>query len=137
MNTALIADSSGIISLVSVTDRNHPIAVSASEKFLKVKGAILVPSDVFSETLNIMGKKAGHAFAVQTATILLEEPAFIIVEAHVTLREQALAKFHTQKEQVSFTDCIVMALADQFASKTIFGFDEVFKRNGYTALPGL
>ena len=54
MKTILIADSSGIISLASETDRNHAIAIADSEKFLKVKGSIIVPSDVFSETINIM-----------------------------------------------------------------------------------
>jgi predicted nucleic acid-binding protein len=32
---------------------------------------------------------------------------------------------------VSFTDCIVMALADRLGTKTIFGVDEVFEKNGY------
>ena len=30
-----------------------------------------------------------------------------------------------------FTDCIVMANADSFKTKDIFGFDEVFRKNGY------
>jgi predicted nucleic acid-binding protein len=32
---------------------------------------------------------------------------------------------------VSFTDCLVMAVADRFGTKVIFGFDEVFRKNGY------
>ncbi len=134
MKTSLIADSSGIISLTSQHDRNHAIALVESEKYSTINESILVPSDVFSETINILGKKAGHSAALTTASILREEAVFIIVEMTLTLREEALKKFAEQQEGVSFTDCMVMAFADHYDTKHIFGFDEVFKKNGYHAL---
>jgi predicted nucleic acid-binding protein len=35
---------------------------------------------------------------------------------------------------VSFTDCIVMANADEYGTKTIFGFDTDHAKNGYEIL---
>jgi predicted nucleic acid-binding protein len=35
---------------------------------------------------------------------------------------------------VSFTDCVVMAYADAFQTKDIFGFDKQFADAGYTRL---
>jgi predicted nucleic acid-binding protein len=123
-----------LISLASVTDRNHAIAVTESEKFLKEKGTIIVPSDVFTESINIMGKLVDHASAMGTATILMQEPAYLIVDTDEEMRKQALEKYRGQNEDVSFTDCMVMACADRFETKAIFGFDKVFKKNGYHAL---
>ena len=44
---------------------------------------------------------------------------------------EALKRFAQHPASVSFTDCVVMALADRVRTKTIFGFDEVFRKNGY------
>jgi predicted nucleic acid-binding protein len=58
---------------------------------------------------------------------------FILVEttSHV---EAALAKFKEQPEAVSLTDCIVMAVADHYSTKDIFGFDKQFEDAGYHRL---
>jgi hypothetical protein len=37
----------------------------------------------------------------------------------------------SRAESVSFTDCMVMATADHYGTRLIFGFDEVFRKNGY------
>jgi predicted nucleic acid-binding protein len=135
MKQVVIADTSGLFSLASETDRNHATALAESEKFMNVKGAVIIPSDVFAETINVMGKKADHKSAIGTAEILLKEPAFVIIDTNEQIRQDALEKFQQQNEDVSFTDCMVMAVADKFETKAIFGFDSVFKHNGYKALP--
>jgi predicted nucleic acid-binding protein len=48
---------------------------------------------------------------------------------------QALSRFATQSESVSLTDCIVMAVADDYETLDSFGFDEAFRKNGYRILP--
>jgi predicted nucleic acid-binding protein len=135
MKQMVIADTSGLFSLASETDRNHQVAIVASEQWLQTEGAIILPADVFTETINILGKKAGHAFAIKTAAIILQEAAFVLVETEEEVRKDALTLFAKQREEVSFTDCVVMAVASRFATKQIFGFDEVFRKNGYR-LPG-
>ena len=45
--------------------------------------------------------------------------------------EEVLERFARQPASVSFTDCLVMSLADRVGTKLIFGFDEVFRKNGY------
>jgi predicted nucleic acid-binding protein len=51
-----------------------------------------------------------------------------------TLLTDALERFKTQPQGVSFTDCVVMAYADAFQTKDIFGFDKQFADAGYTRL---
>jgi predicted nucleic acid-binding protein len=46
----------------------------------------------------------------------------------------ALKKFESLPQAVSFTDCLVMATADEYATSDIFGFDKQFADAGYTRL---
>src|SRR3989344_2299613 len=131
MKTKTKADPAGFISLASTTDQNHQKALKISQKLFQVKGSIIIPSDVFSETLNIAGKKLGHSAAVSTAETLFTTSPFIIVDSDEKTRKHAFSLFKKQPESVSFTDCIVMATADHFKTKEIFGFDKVFSKNGY------
>jgi predicted nucleic acid-binding protein len=77
-----------------------------------------------------LGKKLGHQVAVSAGRQIISTPDDLIVESDKEL-EEALERFSQQPSSVSFTDCIVMALADRLGTKLIFGFDEVFRKNGY------
>lgn len=134
MNTTIIADSSGIISLISQNDRNHQRAQKISEELEKAKGSIVIPSDVFSETLNIAGKKLGHKVSVAIAKKIQSVKTFLIIDTNEKIRSNAIEKFTGQPSSVSFTDCIVMSVADSYKTKDIFGFDEIFHKNGYKRL---
>ena len=47
----LIADSSGLISLTSHADRNYPQALRAAKELEETQATILVPYDVYAETV--------------------------------------------------------------------------------------
>ena len=47
---------------------------------------------------------------------------------------QAQKKFAKLPQSVSFTDCLVMATADEYETIDIFGFDKQFADAGYTRL---
>lgn len=135
MNTRAIVDTSGIISLVSTTDSNHARAVAASDALLEARQLLIVPGDVFTETVNTLGKTIGHETATAVGWRLIDSGEFIIVETTPVVREQALNLFATQAGGVSLTDCSVMVLADQYQTREIFGFDAAFARNGYRLPP--
>jgi predicted nucleic acid-binding protein len=128
--TLVIADTSGLISLLVDTDTNHHKALTHSRVFSQSPGAVILSSHVFSELVNVLGKKMGHQKAVQVGQYLLTNPSYLILESDKEL-EKTLARFARQPSSVSFTDCIVMVLADRYETKLIFGFDEVFRKNGY------
>lgn len=134
MKKNIIADSSGIISLINKTDNNHARAVEISRGFANAKGTIIVPSEVFSESLNIAGKKLGHSIALIIADKIQTAGTFVIFDTNKEIRKRALEIFRGQPESVSFTDCIVMASADALKTKEIFGFDDVFRKSGYQRL---
>ena len=126
----VIADSSALVSLASISDSNHSPALRFSNRLVKEDRQIIIPTEIFSETVNVLGRRGNHQMAYGTASQILNSNP-IIPETMDNLREQALLKFKTQPESVSYTDCLVMAFADEFETKEIFGFDLTFKKNGY------
>ena len=129
-SVVVVADTSGLMSLLIDTDANHHKALAHSQAFDESQGAVVIPSHVFSELMNVVGKKLGHSVAVAIGQQILANSTYLILESDTELGE-ALERFSKQPASVSFTDCVVMALADRLGTKTIFGFDEVFRKNGY------
>ena len=134
MSDPIIADSSALVSLVSKDDQNHKIAVQVSKDYSQVRTLIIIPSDVFSETLNVIGRKLGHSLAISLGREIINSETYTVIETDEALRDKALGLFANQPRSVSFTDCVVMAFAEQFQTKDIFGFDEVFAKKGYHRL---
>ena len=130
---AIIADTSGLVSLFSPNDRNHTLAVTAAKQLQNQKRDILIPAAVLVEFLNVMGRKVGHAVAL-AAVGELTPPFLVLSESSPLLDSPALFKFNAVSEAVSFTDCLVMTVADEYGTKTIFGFDKQFEDAGYHRL---
>jgi predicted nucleic acid-binding protein len=129
----IIADTSGLVSLFSPDDRNHAEAVNAAKRLQNQKKDLLIPAAVFVEFLNVMGRKAGHTVALAAVTELTP-PFLVLSEPSSLLDSPALFKFEAVSEAVSFTDCLVMAVADEYGTKDIFGFDKQFEDAGYQRL---
>jgi hypothetical protein len=68
-----------------------------------------------------------------------DRSTLLLTHSNPTLAAAALKLLHTVEEpqgkQPSYVDCLVMATADFYATREIFGFDAVFPQNGYH-LPG-
>ena len=129
----IIADTSGLVSLFSPDDRNHDEAINAAKQLTNDDKTILIPAAVFVEFLNILGRKAGHEAALAAAAELT--PPFLVLSEPANLPQSpALKKFANIPAAVSFTDCIVMAIADEYGTPEIFGFDKQFQDAGYHRL---
>lgn len=131
MKDPIVADTSAYISLASITDSNHKKALEISRKIGDDQRPIIIPSDVFTEILNVLGRSSSHELAGVMGKQLLESKNSIILDIDHEVRRIALSKFQKQATSVSYTDCVVMAHADVLKTKEIFGFDKVFKQNGY------
>ena len=131
----IIADTSGLVSLATNTDQNHKPALKAASALRNTSRPILLPEDVYVETINVLGKKSGHETAVKVASELMHpDSQFLLIDTHTYLIP-AIEKFIDQPPGVSLTDCIVMVVADDYGTKDIFGFDKQFADAGYTRLP--
>lgn len=131
----IIADSSALISLIVTTDVNHTKARSIVTAVSKAEQTILIPSEVFAETINLLGKKFTHAQAIAAASLILNADMFIITPTTDVMRQNALEEFGVMPKGVSYTDCLVMAVADLHKTTNIFGFDDIFRKSGYQLPP--
>ncbi len=129
--SVIIADTSGLVSLFLPDDHNHEVALKAAEKLRSAHKDILIPAAVFVELLNILGRKVGHTAALAAVSEL--SPPFLVLTTQTNV-SQALKKFEALPQSVSFTDCLVMAVADEYATSDIFGFDKQFADAGYKRL---
>ena len=127
----IIADTSGLISLLIKTDSNHNRAKKIIPLLNAKANGIIIPEDIFSEFVNLLGRKFDHKEAYLASQKIASIKIFIIENTTEEVRNLALEKFRKQPESVSFSDCIVMAVADRFETKEIFGFDNAFRKNGY------
>ena len=127
----IILDTSAFISLGNIDDSNYEKARSIGKDIEEKKLNIVVPGEIFTEIINVVGKKIGHRAAILQSEKILKSESFTIAETTHQIRMEALEKFARQPQSVSFTDCIVMAFADEYETREIFGFDDVFRKNGY------
>jgi predicted nucleic acid-binding protein len=119
----IIADTSALVSLATDTDHNHVPATEAAARLNEASRPIILPLDVLVETLNVLGKRSGHKTALKAAGELLRpESQFVLIET-IPYLTKALERFEDEAEAVSFTDCMVMVVADEYGTRDIFGFD--------------
>ena len=130
-DSAMIVDASALVALANQTDSTHQKALAAVSSFEDTR-LVVIPAELFAETINIMGKKISREVALNQARELLSSPVFTIMETTPEIKTKALTIWSKQTSDVSYTDCLVMACADALATKQIFGFDRAFKANGYT-----
>lgn len=75
----IIADTSGLVAMIRADDTTHPAAVAAAEILAVENTPIIVPAEVYAETLNILGKKVSNEVAVAAGRELLVNRTFSIV----------------------------------------------------------
>lgn len=130
MNKAVVVDSSAIVSLASLDDSNHKKAREIIKLLQNNQKVLVLPSEIFTETLNVTGKKMGRKKQLEVGKDLLSG-SMVFIETEDKIRKTAFDKLKKSTPSTSFTDCLVMAIADSLETREIFGFDEVFKKQGY------
>mgnify|MGYP003394080047 CR=1 FL=1 len=130
-NFYIVVDSSYLVSLSHEKDSLYKRAQNIA-KSLSGEIILILPAEVFSETINAVAKKIDKKIGIRVAENILSSQFYNFWETNKEIRLEALGKFKTQPNSVSFTDCLVMAFADHFKTKHILGFDEAFSKNGYS-----
>ena len=130
-NEIVIIDSSFLVAINYQPDLTYERAERLVNK-LSPSTLLILPCEVFSETINTIWRKIAKIRAQEVAYDVISSEVYTFEQTTPEIYNTALRKFEKQKKDVSFTDCIVMAFADSFKTKKILGFDEAFNKNGYT-----
>ncbi len=131
LHKPVIVDTSAFYALYSIDDALHKRAKDIAKQLFQDNRRTVLLGDILTELLNIVGKKLGKQTQEELGTTILSSTAFDIVEADLSLRELALKKLKQISISISYTDCLVMALADIYETTEIFGFDDIFRKKGY------
>ena len=138
----VILDSSALIAQINVKDLWHEKANKTADVITQTERKVILPAEVLAETLNRIGNNIGSQAAVAAGNALLARDAsgdILLTHSNPSLAAAALKLLNTveesQDKRPSFVDCLVMATADFYETREIFGFDAVFTKNGYF-LPG-
>jgi predicted nucleic acid-binding protein len=141
-NTFVILDSSALIAQINLKDIWHKKADETAEFIAQTDREVILPYEVFAETLNRIGNNIGRQETYLAGKALLARDAtgdIQLNQSNPGLLAASLELLKTVKEtqdkRASFVDCLVMATANFYHTREIFGFDAVFVQNGYH-LPG-
>jgi predicted nucleic acid-binding protein len=134
----VILDSSALIAQINIKDIWHQKADAIAQVIAHTERRVILPYEVFAETLNRIGNNIGRHEAVVAGRALLERDAtgdLLLTHSSPTLAAAALELLNTVEappdKRPSFVDCLVMATANAYRTREIFGFDVVFTKNGY------
>jgi hypothetical protein len=72
-SSVVVADTSGLMSLLVDTDANLHKALTNAQVFNETPGAVILSSHVFTELMTALGKKLGHSKAVLVGQHLLSK----------------------------------------------------------------
>src|SRR3954454_15377427 len=89
-SSPIIADTSGLVSLVVTTDHNHTAATQVATRLRSARRPLLVPADVFVETMNTLGKRSGHTVALAFAQQVNHSPEILTVINSADVHQLAL-----------------------------------------------
>jgi predicted nucleic acid-binding protein len=137
--TVVVLDSSALIAQINGKDIWHKKADAITAFIAQTERHVILPSEVFAETLNRIGNNIGRQAAVRAGRALLARHAagdLLLTHSNPTLAAVSLALLQTveapQDKQASYVDGLIMATADFYGTREIFGFDAVFPQNGYS-----
>jgi predicted nucleic acid-binding protein len=138
----VILDSSALIAQINLNDLWHEKADETASFIAQTDRQVILPSEVLAETLNRIGNNVGRQQAYLAGKTLLARDAtddILLAQSNPNLLAASLELLKTvqeaQNKRPYFVDCLVMAYANLYDTREIFGFDAVFVQNGYH-LPG-
>jgi predicted nucleic acid-binding protein len=134
----VILDSSALIAQINVKDLWHEKADAIAQFIARTDRHVILPAEVFAETLNRIGNNIGRHAAVVAGQALLARHTtgdILLTHSNPTLAAASIGLLQTVEappdKRPSYVDCLVMATADFYDTREIFGFDAVFTKNGY------
>jgi len=100
-----VADTSFLYAVLSTSDRFHEAAVAEASK----PEPIVIPSEIFSETLALVHYRRGFKVAREAGRWLREQPRVQIAPSSASVLEGAWVLFVRKRGLVSYPDAVVLA----------------------------
>ena len=129
----LFVDTSAFYSRQARRDVYHQAALSIWADLEEV--SLITSNHVIEETLTLLARRLGYAFAADMATRFYSSKKLDIIAAS---REDELNAIHYFRkfadQSISFTDCISFAIMNRNLISTAFTFDRHFQQAGFNVI---
>jgi len=117
-------------------DQHHRRAVPVWERLGSTPENCVTSNFVLDETFTLLGRWAGHDFAIERARNIYASQELTIVRPEREDEIRALQFFGKYADQqVSFTDCVSFALMKRERIDRVFSFDRHFEFAGFQTIP--
>lgn len=127
-------DASGFISLTLENDSNHIKALKCAEYLVNNKIKTVTSNIAIYETVTVIAQKIGLEEGRRVLKSI-RNYAMEIIYVDAYLEDFAVKRFMAIKSKnVSLFDCVHFAVMESASIKTVFGFDDHFKKAGFNIL---
>lgn len=125
----VLIDADAFVGLIYKKDANHQAASHIIKLISDVQ--LITSSFTYDEAITVLSQKAGRATALKFIKDT-QDSSTIIIDIDFAFRHQGeeVFKYQTSKN-VSFTDCVNMAIMKAEGIKEIFSFDRIYKKNQF------
>lgn len=128
----VLIDADAFVGLIYKKDANHQAASRIIELIPDVQ--LITSSFAYGEAITVLSQKAGRATVLKFIKDT-QDSSTIIIDIDFAFRHQGEEVFKRQtSKNVSFTDCLNMAVMKEEDIKEIFSFDKIYKKNGFIRL---
>lgn len=132
----IFIDTVAFLARYVVQDQYFKQAASVWKQIEKDKTLCITSNFVIDETLTLLGRKAGYAFAAEKGAIIYATSRFEILRPTEEDEKAGLDFFRKYADQsISFTDCISFVLMKKRKISRIFSFDHHFHLAGFQLWP--
>ena len=103
------------------------------EQLKKEKASFLTSNTSLYETITVVSQRISHKDAVNFLSKVPQGLNTLFINQQ---REQKAIKFFKKQtsKNISFFDCLNMAIMKEFSIKNIFSFDKGYKKNGFSRI---
>ncbi len=100
-----IADTSALYALFSTTDVHHDEALDR----LRSPETVMIPSEIWSETISLIQYRQGFGTAVSSGKALLGLPHVELLPSTIEILRHSWNIYRRSKGDLSLPDCVVVA----------------------------
>lgn len=126
-------DADVFVALARVNDKNHLRAKRSYMRLKKEKVNFVSSNTSLYEAITVISQRIGHQKAKEFIDKVRQGLNVIFVDQE--REKMAMIIFNQQtSKNVSFFDCLNMAVMKEIGLKEVFSFDEDYKKNGFVRI---
>lgn len=123
-------DADALVALARAKDKNHQRARKIYEKIKKEKISFFSSNTSLYEAVTVISQRISHQAAKKFILKAREAINFVFIDTAIERKGLTIFNKQTSKN-VSFFDCLNMAILKDLGINQIFSFDEDYKKNGF------